>query len=402
MPPILEELLTSRRPNKSLAQAFYTDAAIFEQELARIHSLDWLYAGHVSQLKNVGDYFLYEIGNDSLIVVRDADGSINALFNTCRHRGSALCTAASGNARRIICPYHQWVYDTSGKLIAAKHSEGTIKLADYPLHRAHCRILEGFIFVSVADSPPDFDKLAGDMAPFLVPHGLAEAKIAVSKTYDVQANWKLIIENSRECYHCRIGHPEYTSIMLAPGLDDPPIEGAAEACPPHFADRFAHYEKHGLPTKKVEGDYYFASRYPLALPGAVTESKDGKPVAPLMGALKDADAGVLGLIIHPTFMLEATSDYTMTLRFVPIHATLTQIKVDWLVHPAAVEGKDYNVDDLTFFWKRTAEQDWKLCEDNQKGINGSRYTPGPYLPIEVGVEEFIEWYLRRMRAAPVV
>jgi Rieske 2Fe-2S family protein len=356
-----------------------------------------LYAGHVSQIPDAGDYFLYEIGDDSLIVIRDPEGAIHALFNTCRHRGSALCSVPTGNAKRLVCPYHQWVYDTAGNLLAARHSEGTVKLADYPLHRAHCRVMEGFIFVSLAEVPADFERLAADLGPFLKPHVLEIAKIAASKNYEVRANWKLIIENSRECYHCRIGHPEYSHIMLAPGMDDPPIEGAGEACPGHIAERFAHYEKLGLRTKKVEGEYYFASRYPLARAGAVTESRDGGAVAPLMGGLTERDAGVLGVIVQPSFMLEAMSDYTMTLRFVPVHAMLTRVRVDWLVHAEAVEGRDYHVEDLTFFWRRTAEQDWKLCEDNQKGVNSSRYTPGPYLPIESGVEEFIQWYLGRLK-----
>jgi phenylpropionate dioxygenase-like ring-hydroxylating dioxygenase large terminal subunit len=392
----LSDLIARRRPNFSLEQPFYTGQSIFGEEMTRIHRQSWLYAGHVSQVENPGDYFLFEIAGDSLIVTRDSSNAINALFNTCRHRGSALCTAPTGHAQRLICPYHQWVYDPSGKLLAARHSDHSLKLEDYSLHRAACEILQGFIFVSLADNPPDFATVRKDMAPFLAQHHVASARIAVTRDYDVHANWKLIVENSRECYHCKIGHPEYARIMLAPGQDDPLVE--PESCPAHTAERLAHYHQHDLLTKKTDGEFYFASRYPLARPGAVTESRDGKSVAPLMGSLKDPDAGVMGLIIHPTFMLEATSDYVMTLRFVPIHPTLTRVRVDWLINPAAVEGRDYRVEDLTYFWKHTAEQDWKLCEDNQRGINNSRYTPGPYLPIEYGVEEFIQWYLKHMNA----
>ena len=118
-----------------------------------------------------------------------------------------------------------------------------------------------------------------------------------------------------------------------------------------------------------------------------------------MGDLDAYNAGVLGIIILPNCMLEASSDYAMTLRFTPSSAEVTSVKMDWYVRENSVEGKDYDIERLTQVWKATAEQDWKLCENNQLGVESDHYEPGPYSPYEDGVDAFIRWYLQRLRQA---
>ena len=115
----LPALLARQRSGFCLEQPFYTDPEIFEMDMERIFRRYWLYAGHVSQITNPGDYFTFEIGRESLIVVRGQDQRIHALFNVCRHRGSRLCVEGSGHSKRLVCPYHQWVYDTDGALLSA-------------------------------------------------------------------------------------------------------------------------------------------------------------------------------------------------------------------------------------------------------------------------------------------
>ena len=96
-------------------------------------------------------------------------------------------------------------------------------------------------------------------------------------------------------------------------------------------------------------------------------------------------------------MFEAVSDYAVAMQFLPVSATLTRIRMDWLVHPDAVEGRDYDVERVIAFWKATGEQDWKICEDNQRGINSKSYEPGPYSPTESGVADFVRTYLQLLR-----
>ncbi|HTL53275.1 MAG TPA: aromatic ring-hydroxylating dioxygenase subunit alpha [Planctomycetota bacterium] len=387
-------LIASRTPGHSLPQAFYTHADVFAADLERFFYRRWLNVGHVAQLLHPGDFFTYEIGRESIILSRGQDGVVHANFNVCRHRGSRICTEASGHVGKLVCPYHQWVYDHDGSLLAAKDMPENFDRSQFGLKTVPLRELEGFLFVCLApagEALPPFEPIARDVGPFLKPHGYPTAKIAYSKTYDVPANWKLIIENSRECYHCAVGHPEYSSIMA-------PMGRAAKTYKEYHADRIAHYSACGLPTKRVGGAGHHVSRYPLSRPEFVTESEDGRAVAPRMVAVDDHDAGVCGAIIHPNFMLEGMSDYTVRFIFTPVHATLTRVQADWFVKGDAVEGKDYDLARVIWFWKATGEQDWKLCSDNQAGVNSSRYEPGPYAAIETGVEEFITWYLKILSA----
>jgi Rieske 2Fe-2S family protein len=128
----------------------------------------------------------------------------------------------------------------------------------------------------------------------------------------------------------------------------------------------------------------------------VTESMDGKPVAPLMGGIGDYSSGVFAIVALPNLLLEANPDYVMTLRIAPAAPRLTVAEVSWLVQADAREGVDYDLDRLTEFWRLTSEQDWKLCENNQRGVNSRYYRPGPYAPDEGGVEQFVDWYVKRV------
>jgi len=124
---------------------------------------------------------------------------------------------------------------------------------------------------------------------------------------------------------------------------------------------------------------------------------DGKAVAIPMGAHKDLDAGVVGLVCYPNFWMDAVGDYIWTMRITAESASQCRIDLTWLVDGKAEEGKDYNIERLAEFWKITGEQDWKLCENNFNGIESSRYQPGPYAPVELEVAKFVEWYVERLR-----
>jgi phenylpropionate dioxygenase-like ring-hydroxylating dioxygenase large terminal subunit len=387
----LKSLIANRRPGWSLPQPFYTAPTIFSEDVRRVYRTEWLFAGHISRIPRQGDYFTYAVEHDSIIIIRGSNGGVHAHFNVCRHRGSQLCTEASGHAPKLVCPYHQWVYGHDGALLAARSLPEDVPKQNFGLKPAHVRVLEGFIFISLAEKPSDFSEVERGFAPLFKPHGFPGAKICLSHSYDVKSNWKLIVENSRECYHCHIGHPEYCRIMSRPQAADSSKNTAFNQ------ERMAHYQKCGLSIQGVEGVNYHASRYPFGKPGYVSESLDGKAVAPLMGTLTEADAGVLGAVLFPNFMFEASGDYAVSFRFTPIHATLTQVQTDWYVRGDAVEGRDYELSRVTDFWKTTGAQDWKLCEDNQAGVNSSRYEPGPYsIDEEQGVERFVKWYLNKM------
>jgi phenylpropionate dioxygenase-like ring-hydroxylating dioxygenase large terminal subunit len=389
----LEKLLNEHRPGWSLAQPFYTDKEIFDIEWERIWKKYWLFAGATAEIPKAGDYFTYKVNKDSIIIIRGDKGDIFAHYNTCRHRGSLICLEEKGNAPKLMCPYHQWVYNKDGSLFRARFMPDNFDRSAYGLHPVHVRVVDGLIFISLAQTPPDFEKVMHDYSPFLKPYRADQAKVAYKKTYELRTNWKLVAENFRECYHCGIAHPEYCNAVIGANMKENIDEVIAE--------RKGEWENKGLAINKVDFEndsFHFAVRYPLR-PGVLSYSLDGKAVATPMGEHKDYDAGVLGLVVYPNFWMDAVSDYMWTMRITPVSASKTMIDLTWLVDRHAQEGIDYTVDRLTDFRRVTGEQDWQLCENNFSGIESSHYQPGPYAPAEVDVAKFVDWYLQRLRNA---
>ncbi|MBI3832117.1 MAG: aromatic ring-hydroxylating dioxygenase subunit alpha [Planctomycetes bacterium] len=381
----LEELLAARRPGWTLPQAFYTAPEIHALDVDRVYRRNWIYAGPACHIPNPGDYFLFELASDALIVVRSEDGQVRALHNVCRHRGSRVCLQEQGHARKLVCPYHQWVYACDGSLAHARAMGPDFSAKNFALKQARVGVVNGLIFVALSADAPDFVEFAATVEPYLRPHRFDEAKIAHRETYDCKANWKLIVENSRECYHCPTGHPEYTHIMMK--------GGEQHAC------RMEGYEKRGLRTKRQVGPWYHVARYPTGRPEYVTQSLDGRAIAPPMGEFTQADSGVMGLVTFPSMMFLGCGDHAVSFRFVPVSADRTRIEGLWLVRQDAVEGKDYDLAHLLGFWKATGEQDWKLCENNHAGVASSAYEPGPYGEEEPDLERFVRWYLDQIAAS---
>lgn len=387
----LQKLLDSHQHGWSLEQPFYLDQDIFNAEIDAIWKKFWLFAGTIAEIPKPGDYFLYKVQNDSIIIIRGNKGEVYAHYNTCRHRGSLICLEEKGRAPKLVCPYHQWVYDKDGSLVNARLMPDDFDKSDHGLHPVKVEVTGGFIFISLSDNPPDFKKVADDYFPFLSPYKLENAKVAFKTTYELRTNWKLVAENFRECYHCGPAHPEYCSAVIGANMK----ESATEV----HAERKGEWESSGLATHNIEFEndsFHFAIRYPLR-PGVKSYSTDGGAVSIPMGDHKDYNAGVLGLVVLPNFWMDAVSDYMWTMRVTPVSPSKTLIELAWLVDKNAIEGEHYNLDRLTEFWKITGEQDWALCENNFAGIESSHYLPGPYAPVEIDVVKFVDWYLSRLK-----
>jgi Rieske 2Fe-2S family protein len=399
LPLNLSTLLDHRQPGFGLPQACYSDDELFHLEMKRVFGRRWLFAGYTCQVPLPGDYFTFEIGGDSLIVIRDDDGEIRVHFNTCRHRGSRICIEPAGHAGKLICPYHQWVYERDGCLTAARWMGPDFDKTQYPLHAAHVQVLAGLIYVCLADEPPDFAVARRVIEPFIRPHALDRAKVCFSRDYTLRANWKLLVENNRECYHCPGGHPEFCQVNFDVGMPGDPRGG--DEYQRSYRNMQSVWQSQGLPAGPVnfpDGEWFRCARVPLR-DGYVTESLDGKPLAPLMGDLKTCDLGSLRVINLPHAWFHFNSDNANGAQLFPVSPELTRARLTWLVNADAAEGVDYDPCRVAEFWKITTEQDFNLCENNQAGIRSSRYRPGPYSSIaEPGVEQFVDWYLRQMSA----
>ena len=385
------------RPGGPLQRAFYTSPAIHNADLDRIWRRHWLYAGHTCQIPNLGDWMTWSIGADQVLLVHGRDGVVRAFHNVCRHRGARICNAGQGNAKLFVCPYHAWTYDLDGRLRTATEREFGVAREDMGLMPIALRDLGGLLFIALGDNPVDFDQPAAEIAPAMAHQGFADAKVAHTIRYRVKANWKLVFENNRECYQCDTAHPEYVSGTYDTARFDPARVAEVEQMTAGAAHRF---DAMGLgsaaASSAMTGNFWRVSRAPL-MDGWQTQSLDGRPIAPLMGRMRDLDAwsrGTLRCTVFPNFWQHASDDHAVATRLTPIDAMTTEVDVTWFVHRQAQDGRDYDLARLLPFWQRTSEQDWVICEANQLGVASPAYRPGRYsLTREPNVQQFVDWYL---------
>jgi Rieske 2Fe-2S family protein len=390
----MRSLLDARQPNHALPQGCYTDPEVFAFDLAAIHERNWILAGFEVELPEPGCTLALPIGRSSVLIVRDRTGGLRGFHNTCRHRGAQLCVAGHGQRSWIICPYHQWTYDLDGRLANAPRMPETFDRTLHGLRPVPVEAVAGSIYVCLSDDPPAFDSFRDQLAPLLAPHNLANAKLAFESTLVERANWKLVMENARECYHCVVRHPELSVTF--------PVKGRRSV---QFADveRFdgfrARMGKVGLKVGPVEGEWWQAMRFPVN-DGAITLSMDGKPACTkLMCDAAQGDIGTLRWSLEPHSFAHATCDAVFMFSAMPTGPEETIVTGKWLVHKDAVEGVDYDVERLAALWTTTNLQDLDLCENNQRGVNSLGYVPGPYCEeAEPLVMRFTDWYCAEARA----
>lgn len=385
--PKIRELFADRKQGYSLPQALYLDPEMHEFDLQAIFYRNWLQVGLEAELPRPGDYLTLNVGRSSVIVLRNAEGAIGAFFNTCRHRGAQICRESRGHMGRLVCPYHQWSYDLSGRLA---HTPFMHKIDNdrFGLLPVRVETVAGVIFICLADRPPDFTPLREKLAPMLEPHNLRDARVAHTATWVERADWKLTMQNARECYHCRAGHPQLLlSYSDFTGSDNSRDRDA------RIAALNARCEARGLKTGWTIGPWYELGRFPL-LEGAVSYTTDGKPaVAQKLGAVGDGDVGVMWWGLQPNSFNHVVCDYGFFFQAFPTGPQETTVTGKWIVHKDAVEGVDYEQARLLEVWTATNEQDRALVENNHRGISSIAYAPGPYSQItEQMAMRFDEWY----------
>jgi len=409
----LQALFARCRSGWSLPREFYSDESVYRFDLARIWRAGWLFAGHTCEIPRPGDYFTLEVDSDSIIVARANDGALHGLHNVCRHRGSQICAEQAGHVTRLVCPYHQWTYGLDGRLLACRGMPDDLDKKQFSLARVHAREMEGLIFISLAENPTPFEPALGLLSPLLKPQAFHRAKVAKAVDYIVRANWKLVWENNRECYHCNVNHPQYIKANFDHYNADDTTPRIRETINAVVARSEQKWSAANLaPTHKQPGMTLFpdaeknvwfsANRTPL-VSGWVSESIDGRRVAPLMGDYQDADVGTLRVRTLPNFWNHSSCDHAVSTRLLPSGPQSTAVRVYWLVDEKAVEGQDYDLAKLMPFWQLTSEQDWTICERQQRGVNSSAYVPGPYSTFkEYNVDGFIRWYLKELGAWDVM
>lgn len=399
-PSGLSELIARHVPGHALDRAFYTDPAIFEREMDRIMLRHWFCVGHASSVSRAGDFQVVDLGSESVIVVRDHEGTVRSLLNVCRHRGSRVCTVPSGRATagRLTCPYHAWSYDLTGSLVTARQMQEPFDRERFGLRSLAVKVVEGLIFTTFAERPLDFVAAEQALAQTARIHGWGRAKVAHRETYVIRANWKLAVENYMECYHCQPAHAEFAKrhVYARPSKQTEELEEAGRRRAEALGIVIADLDQYGCAAPPGSE---FVSVFRSALhDGVASATEDSRPIGRLMGDFKAHDGNSTYFDVGPFSDFLAYADHGVVYRFVPRSVAHTEMEVIWLVDEDAVEGRDYEVERLTWLWRVTSAEDKKIVEMNQAGVNSRYFEPGPYSLQEPYARRFVDWYLGELAA----
>jgi Rieske 2Fe-2S family protein len=337
---------------RTLPAEYYVDGTFFSREMERLFAGMWVCAGRTEQVEKTGQFFLRELLGESLVITRAPSGAVNAFYNVCRHRGTRLCTDAAGSfAGSIQCPYHAWTYDLDGRLVGAPHMDEVphFRKADYPLRRVHAEVWDGHIFINLAPDPAPLGVQLADLPGKFRQWRMEDLRLGHRIVYDVQANWKLLIQNYNECLHCPNLHPGLNKLSHYLSGENEPLQAT-----------------------------YMGGRMDLR-PGVETLSMDGSCPRAFLPNLSTEDVRrVYYYAIFPNMLLSLHPDYMLVHTLWPLAPGRTINICEWHFHPAELARPGFDAADAIEFWDMTNRQDWSVCELSQAGIASRGYQPGPY------------------------
>ena len=349
-----------------LPAAAYIDPTVLAWEYEHVFAEGWICLGRASSFANPGDRRAYQVGTEGILVVRGTDGLLRGFYNSCRHRGHELLPAdGEGTGKLIRCPYHAWVFTTDGKLrgVPPTHEGDVTDLAEHSLVPVALELWNGLVMVNMSgDAPPLAEYLVG-LDELLRPFGIGDLRAADTHSYTIETNWKLIVENYHECFHCPTIHPELT------------VVSDTEAGVSVFGE--------GL---------YFGGTNDFR-PGVATMSLDGESGGVEIPGLPDKyKKGTLYLQVGPNLLVSCHPDYVMIHRLVPLTPDRTFVECFWLFPTEAFDLPGFDPSYAVDFWDITNRQDWTACESVQRGVASRGYRPGPLSSYhEVGVRLFTQW-----------
>jgi glycine betaine catabolism A len=398
----IKALLQQDRAGHTLPRELYVGEEAFHFDTQVMLKSVWLYACTAAHVKNPGDYFVFEVGHNAIIIVRGRDNEIRAFWNSCRHRGAKICVEQRGRAPRLMCPYHQWTYGLDGKLLAARSMAEDFDKQDYGLNPVALENVGGLIFICMDENPPSIERVKADIEDQIGIYDIERLKVVVQDNYIEDANWKLVMENNRECYHCDAGHPELISVLGTYGFGKGlPEDGEADVVDDAAFDAMveakrAQWKDLGIFRELIEfpdGWWHRMARLPLAN-GAVTQSIDGKLACKkLIGPFTEPESSSLSVWTQPNSWHHFCCDHVVTFSLTPVAADKTLLRTSWLVHEDAVEGVDYDPDHIAALWRTTNIQDGHFSMLNHQGISSDGYRQGPYAVEEKLVEDFKDFYV---------
>jgi len=358
---------------RTLPGRFYHDPALWQLELERLFDRLWVCVGRADAVPVAGDYRTQRVGTESVVVVRGDDGQIRAFLNVCRHRGAQVCPAEQGQARTLQCRYHAWTYGLDGRLLRAPGLQDGpgFNRADFGLVPVALDLWEGLVWVNLAPNPPP---LAAQIDPQLTarfgdpgrltPYRIGSLAVARRIEYEVHANWKVVVENFMECYHCAPMHPELVRLL------------------PAF--RSGATQEHGLGTRLAD------DAEALTLSGRA-------PAPPFPGLVADHARHYFGMVVRPNVFLNLLPDHVIIHTLVPQAPDRSHVTCDWLFAPEALARPGFDPEDTVALFDCVNRQDWEVCAWVQAGVRSRAYAAGGvYVPIERHIRGFNDFVLAQL------
>jgi glycine betaine catabolism A len=362
----------------TLPRDAYLSERHFERERQAIFLTEWMCVARDERLPEPGDYVEVEVAGESVLLVRDRDGTFRGHYNVCRHRG---CTLVPPGDRRatgphghlgggIRCPYHSWTYGLDGTLRKAPF------LDDLEAHRHHLSLHAvevdtwgGFVFVRLASGERSLREQLGPVRERLHRYALEDLRTGERLVYEVEANWKVIAENYNECYHCGPVHPELCRIV--PAFRD---GGGASL------DWDA-----GIPHR--DGTYTFTATGTTAR-------------ASLPGLSEEERVRHKGELVYPNLLLSLSADHVAAFTLWPEGPGRTTVVCDFLFHPDEMARESFDPSDAVEFWDLINRQDWEVCEGVQRGMGSRMWSGGYYAPMEDTSADIRRYVQDRLGEAP--
>jgi Rieske 2Fe-2S family protein len=367
------------RLEPSIPARYYYDPQQYERELEVFWYGMWVMAGREEELPEPRHYKVVKIGTQSIVILRDLDGQLRAFHNTCRHRGSILCTEEQGRlpGRSLVCPYHTWTYSLDGQLVGTPRQMQTAGFdrSAYPLFKIAVGTWGGFLFVNLAgERAAPLEAALGDLPERFRNYGFADLRIGKRIVLDVKANWKLLFENFSECFHCPPVHPELCEIATL------------------FWDAGAwdlHRDAAGNPVPSAR---------PRFKPGAATLTMDGTArIPPFRGLTADERTNLYqSQIFRPNLFLNVHPDYVNSHQMLPTGPESVRMVYDWLFEPESLTRPEFDLDHYVALWDLTNRQDARNCEWQQQGLHARPLDHGNFVPQELGCHQFNQWVLESL------
>ena len=352
-----------------LPAAAYLDDAVLAWERTHLFAKAWVCAGRADDLATVGARRAADAGDDAVLLVRGEDGMLRGFYNVCQHRAHELARCGeTGHQPSIRCPYHGWSYGLDGALLSTPHFDAPAGfdrarhgLVPVPIVEWH-----GWVMVNASGDAAPFGEFLDGVEPHVADHEPQRLVVGATRSYEVAANWKLLIENYQECFHCPNIHPELCQVS-----------------PPRSGENYLGHEG------------FWVGGWQDLMPHAVTMSLSGaSPTVPLRRLRGVATRRIDYIGLLPNMLVSLHPDYVMTHRLTPIAAGRTAVECQWLFAPEAADHPRFDASFAVDFWDLTNRQDWAACESVQRGLSSRGYHQGPFSTEEDAVAQFVRLVAR--------